>query len=107
MKDKINILGVEYTIITDDYLAGKIGDCDDSTKRIRICSSTHKIPETITLGNRDKFIDEALRHEVMHAIMDEAGIEIGFASHNEDNVNWIARMYPKMKSIFEELGIED
>lgn len=106
MKDKINILGEEYHIIINQILAGKDGECDDSIKQIRICNSLYTIPESITLGNREKYINEVVRHEIMHAVFSEAGIEINFGMHNEDTVNWIVRMYPKMKAIFEELGIE-
>jgi hypothetical protein len=44
----------------------------------------------------------------MHAFFCESGITYRYSKDEEDFlVDWIARMYPKMKKIFEELGVED
>ena len=44
----------------------------------------------------------------MHAFFNESGITYKYDGEDEDFlVDWFARQYPKIKKIFEELGVED
>ena len=45
-------------------------------------------------------INASLRHELIHAFMYEAGIEFGYQFHNEDVVNYIATIFPKLEEAF-------
>lgn len=52
-----------------------------------------------------------LRHEIIHAFMFESGLGANFQhaeeyGHDETMIDWFAYQYPKIKAVFEELGIE-
>lgn len=47
-------------------------------------------------------INVSLRHELVHAFMYEAGIEFGYQFHNEDVVNYIATIFPKLEKAVKE-----
>lgn len=54
----------------------------------------------IFLHKDDIMINASLRHELVHAFMYEAGIEFGYQFHNEDVVNYIATIFPKLEEAF-------
>ena len=110
MKEKINILGEEWTIKYDEPLNCAAGDTDFSVRTIRICS--HEFDEkTKVWDNKHKDLEktkkQVMRHECLHAIFNELGIDLGYGMHEEYNINLLSMLYPKIKKIFEELGIED
>lgn len=57
----------------------------------------------IYLWKDDVWIKHTFIHEMIHAYLFEAGIEFGYGIHNEDNVNFIARMIPKISNQFEKV----
>lgn len=102
---KIDILGTEYTIITDEILDNADGSCDKTTKEIRICKTLFEDPKPGQVKDMKVHADKVFRHECIHALMFECGLMENYENHNETNVDWIACMYPKMKKIFEELNV--
>ena len=106
---KINILGTEYTVILSKELPdGTDGRTDRTTKKIEVCNSLYKKPSKDQLQNLKAYADTVLRHEAIHAILNESGLEQhAHPMHNEEFVNWIAIQYPKMKKIFEQLEVEE
>ena len=109
-EEKVNILGTEYTVEhidrnEDKNLFDNDGYCDWTTKRIVIVIDD----DTFTVGEPTVYLDKVLRHEVIHAFMYESGLH-DCATFNDEHfeqiVDWIAIQYPKIKKVFEQLGVE-
>lgn len=95
----INVLGTEYIVTYLDEKDKQMlennadGYCDFSNKAIAVLK-----------GATEK---EILRHELVHAYLYECGIEVGYGFHNEDVVNYIAMIFPKLNKIFKNAKCED
>ena len=117
MKNKINILGTEYSIIfKDDEEVCKemevgVGECGG------YCNA---YSHTVVIANLNKLEDgeevkeilrkENMRHEITHAFLNESGL--GFNSNksdcwakNEEMVDWFAIQSPKIYKVFKELDL--
>lgn len=114
----VNILGTEYSVTVKKYDEDEVfkrrsicGYCDSWTKQIVVCDmSTYKgweydLPETIATAQK-----ETLRHEIVHAFLDESGLgdssnAVDCAwSKNEEMVDWIAIQGPKILRAWQEVG---
>jgi len=102
---KIDILGVKYTIYEKCDIGTKHGECDCSTKTIRLSENLYRPAIANEQENRKAVLQLTLRHEILHAFFHEAGIECGFGMHEEYNINWLAVMYDKINKIFTQLDI--
>lgn len=100
----VDVLGVKYLIIEDDI--ENDGECDSSTRIIKIDKSLNRVPNKDDKKDLKQYKRKVLRHEVIHAIMEECGLSVHADIHNEQFVDWIAVMYPKLKVMFEKLEIE-
>ena len=111
---KINILGTEYTIRQvdkgqDDYIERMSlwGYCNYGKKEIVVLNiktldSYKDEPDYII----KQYEDETLRHEIIHAFLDESGLQDsalvpnnGWAN-NEEMVDWFALQLPKIFDAF-------
>lgn len=113
MKNKVNILGIEYEImeLTDEeqpYLKECDGFCDRSRKQIVVA----KFEPNPNAGNVDAewYRKKVLRHEIIHAFLHESGLEENsneaeMWARNEEMVDWIAIQAPKIFKVYSELGI--
>lgn len=110
MKNKVNILGTEWTIDASKPLNGADGTCDKTTKTVRLCKHTFDDDTRgfdNTVQDLDSYKRTVIRHELIHALGFMCGLgECSFLK-NEECVDWIAKMYPVMKKIFKELEIEE
>lgn len=118
---KIDVLGTEYAI-----KIVKVSECDD-LKNNKFCALCNNLTHTILLGDasEEEFFGSmteeeqeiqmktTLRHEVIHAFLNESGlqdssarIEVGWA-RNEEMVDWFAIQSPKIFKAFMKLGILD
>lgn len=115
MKTKISVLGQDYEILfhtseDDPKLKEWNGYHEPYSKKIVIDSKLVEDTNKEPLGaeNPEIYLRHIYRHEIMHAFFCESGITYKYDKEEEDFlVDWIARMYPKMKKIFAELGVED
>lgn len=105
----VNILGEEYKVITevsiedDEYLKKVWAYCDSSVKKIVVSETKEEIG---SLEDLKKFKDEATRHEVIHAFLDESGLkENSNWARNEEMVDFFAIQFPKIIKVFKELEI--
>lgn len=119
MKNKVNILGMEYQIFikSDEEIAKALncgvgeqsGYCDPYINEISICSYN-----TLDDIDKDKKINilqnQTLRHEIIHAFMYESGLwadsnNVENWAMNEEMIDWFAIQSPKIFKVFEELDI--
>lgn len=119
MKKKITVLGQEYQIEQhyrkdDPRLEGFNGYHAPYEKKIVIAQeiidkAEGKDIDPTDTGRIDVYLRHIYRHEILHAFFCESGITYKFNDSDDEDflVDWIARQYPKMKKIFEELGVED
>ena len=101
---KLNILGVEYTLITDgkidDFpdLEGADGYCNYQLKEIILSDEDHD--GTVSY---DRYMQKVLRHEVMHAYLYESGLHE--YANDELLVDWLAIQFPKINESFNKLEV--
>ena len=114
---KINILGTAYKILVKKYDEEEAfgrrsiaGFCDGHAKEIVVCDMNtykgweHEEKNTIVAAQK-----ETLRHEIVHAFLNESGLscstlaneESGWA-RNEEMVDWIAIQGPKLYKAFQD-----
>ncbi len=116
---KINILGTTYRIYTgvsyqkDAYLSGLFGYCTEVDKRIVVADlSTSDNWKGESDAVREKQQKLTLRHEIIHAFLNESGLSMSSNgvdcwAKNEEMVDWIAIQYPKIKRVFQLLKCEE
>lgn len=115
---KLNILGSEYTVEIKDYEDEEafsrrsiVGFCDGYTRKIVLCNiDTYPGWEHEPLETREQAQKETLRHEIVHAFLDESGladssniVESSWAK-NEEMIDWLARQGPKVYKAWQEAG---
>ena len=112
--DSVNILGTTWKIMQckkkeDAYLAGLGGYTDVTTKTIVIRKrrETPKVKDCKDLRELER---GSLRHEIVHAFMQESGLWYNSArwtgawAMNEEMVDWIAQQHEKIHAAFVEAG---
>lgn len=115
---RINILGTTYTVSRvkkgqDTYMdkMGFAGYCCDVEKKIVILD-LKSVPayKDDTDEYRKKCEDNTLRHEVIHAFLNESGLawnsfpqEKAWAK-NEEMVDWFAIQFPRILEVYRKLG---
>lgn len=105
-KLRIDVLGTNYEIITlnerDRVMINLNADgyCDPSSKKIVVCSNESDFDD------KSLYRKEIIRHELIHAFLNESGIPINISFHNEDMVEWLAKQFPKIVECFETVGCE-
>ena len=99
---KVNVLGTEYRIITDDSIVtqGVDGLCKSYEKEITIRSKENMLCHDDSDEIKVLRHKEVLRHELIHAFFNESGLDD--YSNNENLVQWIASQFPKMHKAFKE-----
>lgn len=114
--DSVDILGTKYSVKfsnekEDKWLKNIDGYCNGLIKQIVIKDLADEGHEGWT--DKEKQINQKnnLRHEVVHAFLNECGLmqnsivyNEGWAT-NEEMVDWIARQFPKMLKAFKEIGV--
>lgn len=116
MNKYVDVLGTRYTIEIhktneDDELGNKAdGYCNSITRKI-VIADFHDLYKDWTEEEIDKYAKQVLRHEIVHAFFSESGLNSnanqfdGAWSRNEEMVDWIAYQFPKMFTVFKEVGI--
>ena len=72
---------------------------------------THPAGENETALTCTNYEKHTLRHEIVHAFLDESGLKEsagknrGPWSKNEETVDWMATQIPKITKLYKELGI--
>lgn len=102
---QINVLGTLYNLIEsnkvdDPALEHCDGYCDDTTKMCVI--DTMNNSDVLAKQNMQDYKRKVIRHELVHAFLFECGLASNSWANNEEIVDWIAYMFPKLKSAFEE-----
>lgn len=117
---KVNVLGTEYKIITknykdDPYFAkwNADGYCDGVEKEIVLCNLLTYPDFDETAAYAEKCQKQVLRHEIIHAFLNESGLQSsatknnGAWARNEEMVDFFAIQFPKIQKAFEALNIAD
>ncbi len=114
MKKYVNVLGTKYEIVRlpiDEFEGDYGGFCDPDLKRIEVLKletvDEWKNDTKEKIAKREKLI---LRHEIVHAFLNESGIrdnaghlDISWAK-NEEMVDWIAIQGEKIHNAWREAG---
>lgn len=110
-KKTVNILGTEYEILVQSEkenpkLKECSGLCEQYSKKIILDDFASQKDDPMLVENFEEFKNKVLRHEVVHAYFGESGLrsESNFAE-NEELVDWIAIMLPRIFKTCKELNI--
>ena len=101
----IDVLSTKYRIeykkdYEDAYLKNYNGYCDSTVKKIVVCDFDRS-PED--LANLDHYQRRCIRHEIVHAFLDESGLQSNSQwARNEELVDWIAIQAEKIYKAFAE-----
>lgn len=112
---KVDVLGTKYTIKRvdpgqDEYMEKMHfgGYCDRGTKQI-IILNIELLPDWANEPKaiRKNRVKETLRHEIIHAFLNESGLCWNSSStdawaKNEEMVDWFAIQFPKILKAFKE-----
>lgn len=115
---KLNVLGTVYTIEKKAYSEdecfkenGFAGYCSDYKKKIVILDlTTNPDWKTERLEVVKRYEAETLRHEIIHAFLNESGLKqncnssFGPWSKNEEMVDWFAIQGPKIMESWRKAG---
>ena len=107
LKNKVNILGTEYSIKGQigketPKLEHADGICEFYSKEI-VIDDFEQTSETV--ANPNLYKKKVLRHEITHAFLYESGLDVSSDwARNEEIVDWIALQAPKLQKAFEEAG---
>lgn len=114
-KYKVMILGTEYTInicgSDDKDLEGAFGACLHDVPVIKILDLKEYEEYQNTSSEVIEFrIKETIRHEVIHAFLNESGLkgnsnDCNSWSRNEEMIDWFAIQLPKIFKVFKELDV--
>ena len=109
---KVDILGTEYTITKKkfDDDSSTDGYIDWTDKTITIYDyDNYQFGDEVTLHDKKELMNQALRHEIIHAFLYESGLgdnwEHKAIGQEETVVDWIAYQFNKIKAVYDELGI--
>lgn len=102
---KINILGTEYKIVYKDKqedvnLENCNEYCDHSIKQI-VIDKDIEVADSTTMNNLNVFHKKVIRHELIHAFLQESGCSKWCI--DEDLVDYIAIQFPKILEAFKEV----
>lgn len=107
--ESVNVLGTEWDIIYDNkdndpLLDYNLGYEDHTVKRIVIRAD----PIDENAHDQEYLRKEVVRHEVIHAFLDECGL--ADSSHNawavdEEMIDWMARVGPKIFQAWADLDV--
>lgn len=99
IKNKITILGQKWKIVFKN-MRDADGRCQPGIKEIWIAND---------INEKAASVNRVIRHEIIHAFMFESGLGYNFEwdKAEETMVDWVAIQYPKLKAVYEELGIEN
>jgi len=113
----INVLGTEYAIVVKKYGEDETfkryeasGYCSSSERSIVLCDmATYPNWDGETGAARDSQMKETLRHEIVHAFLNESGLAANSSesdawARNEEMVDWIALQGPKIYKAWEKAG---
>lgn len=108
----VDILGAPWTIRCprrDDDVRlkndeGCAGYCDSTTHTIVVCDMVRDEEEVVDrLEDQEVLFRRALRHELVHAMLYESGLDADSWAANEEIVDWIAIQFEKMLHLFSEV----
>lgn len=100
---QVSVLGVMYTIkemnkVEDPVLEEWDGYCDDT---IKVCVIDNMdTTDVSSKKNMTAYKQKVIRHELVHAFLFESGLAENSWASNEEIVDWIAGMFPKMMVAF-------
>ena len=115
----VNILGTEYKIkfrktskdkvLKENNFSGYC--CDDEPLIVVVDTDDKENFGDYTKKEKKLLISETLRHEIIHAFLNESGLQASANpcekswSRNEEMVDWFAIQSPKIFKVFQELDI--
>lgn len=101
----VSVLGVNYAVYQDKDLASCDGYCQRYNHEIHIRKAKRMLDgKESTQEEKEARYREVMRHELIHAFFNVAGLEK--YGYDETLVNFLSAVYPHMTRVFEEMGCD-
>ena len=107
----VNILGTEYKVSRQNKsqnpkLEDNVGLCEMYSKEIILDDFSEIREDKMAVDNIAEYEKKVMRHEIVHAYLGESDLRsCSDYAENEELVDWIAIMLPKIIKTCEELEI--
>lgn len=118
MAKTVTILGMEYRIEIHKIAEDKIlsdnsyaGYCCSDKPLIVIADLDDEVHFAFEEeSEKDAYFKATLRHEIIHAFLNESGLKDNFEhanrmGHEETMIDWIALQFPKILKVYQQLGV--
>jgi hypothetical protein len=107
---KVDILGTKYDMSYrakeyDRALDKLSGYCDSSVKKIVICDYSKKEPDPMDREDLTVYQRKVARHEIIHAFLNESGLQEECEWICEEMVDWWAAQLPKIFKAFQDTKV--
>lgn len=106
---KVKIMASEHDADFENYPELN-GYCDPSTKTLAIRSAESLVEHQkgkgyLPVENPHVDILDTIRHEIVHAFMNESGIDANSTkwAHDEQLVDWLVQMMPRIESLMQSI----
>lgn len=105
----LNVLGTKYEVgfsneAEDARLVGCDAYCDYTSKTIVLDDMNSVKNDPHTVDSIDDHKNLCMRHEIVHAFLNESGLMHNSWGTNEEIVDWIAIQFPKLYEAFKKAG---
>lgn len=106
MTKQVNILGTEYlvkhTVSSEDKKLESLDGYIDNTSKKIVVNMLEK--EWDSVDNLKEYESQVLRHEIIHAFLDESGLRSNSEwARNEEMVDFFAIQFYKIAKAFKEV----
>jgi hypothetical protein len=106
---RANVLGTEYEITevdrsSDPILKDSSGYCDKTVRKIILDNMESTKKEYDSVKNMESEKKDTLRHELIHAFLNESGLASQCEWNTKEMVDWVALQFPKMMKAMIECG---
>lgn len=95
---------LKYLAKEEDPILQKADGYTDSSIKTMIVEDMQ--PEPNSLKDLKNYQRGVIRHEIIHAYLDESGLRHESWARNEEMVDFFATQFPKLLKIFKEAGVD-
>lgn len=107
----IDVLGAQYALLfKDEYSDSKLKERDgytDPTAKVCVIDNMKDMGGRLdSKENLSLYRNSVVRHELIHAFLEESGLSSECEWATEEMVDWVAIQFPKMMKAFITAGVE-
>lgn len=104
----VDVLGTQYDILFKDECSDtKLKERDGYTDpTIKVCVIDNMEGQPGSKENLSLYRNSVVRHELIHAFLEESGLSSECEWATEEMIDWMAIQFPKIMKAFTTVGVE-